>query len=59
MGSENALWFSLLTILLIGLLLLLRVRWTRLSRCWDTVALTIGAMMFFSLCHFFLSHGSP
>jgi hypothetical protein len=54
MSSENGLWFSLLSTLLIGVLLLLRVRWPQLSRRWETAALTIGATMFFSLCHFLL-----
>lgn len=57
MGSENALRASLLTILLIGLLLLLGIRWPRLSLCWDPVASTVGVMLF-SLCYFFLPCGS-
>jgi hypothetical protein len=54
MNSETGLWFSLLTVALMGLLLLLRVRYPHPSRGSETAALTIGAMTFFSLCYFLL-----
>jgi hypothetical protein len=54
MIPETSLWFSLLTTLLIGALLLLPVRQPQLSRRWDTTALTIGTTVFFALCHFLL-----
>jgi hypothetical protein len=54
MVFETGLWFSLLATLLAGVLLMVLVRQPRLSRRWETAALTIGAAMFFSLCHFLL-----
>jgi hypothetical protein len=52
---ENGALFSLLMILFVAILLLLRISFPGASRRSETAALTVAAILFFSLCRFLLT----
>ena len=52
---ENGALFSLLMVLLAAIFLVLRISFPSASRRSETTALTVAAILFFSLCRFLLT----
>ena len=52
---ENGALFSLLIVLIAAVLLVLRTRFPGASRRSETAALTVAAILFFSLCRYLVT----